>query len=136
MNTLLFSKVLVIFQPLSKCAIIEPGLTVLKNDIFHCYFGIFLSFFDNYEQSFEIAIIDQTWTEYRHFFTWEHLFVIIYFLANWTFSNFLSFFRLWSISPSFSERICANILAPKKSSNLKCKYTKALCKTFIQKSHA
>ncbi len=68
-NTLLFSEVLVIFQLLTKFEIIELGLTVRKHNIFYCYFCIFLSFFDNYEQSFEIGIIDQTWTEYRHFFT-------------------------------------------------------------------
>jgi hypothetical protein len=40
---------------------------------------------------------------------------------------------LLSISPTFYERICANILA-QKSSNLKCKYKKASRKPFVQKS--
>jgi hypothetical protein len=42
---------------------------------------------------------------------------------------------LWSISPTFYERICANILAP-KSSNLECNYKKSWRKNFVQKSRA
>jgi hypothetical protein len=42
--------------------------------------------------------------------------------------------NLWSISQTFYERICANILAPKKVKNLKCMYKKALSKTFLEKN--